>query len=120
MSIRSWQISRITMLRGMGAAIALPLLDAMAPATARAATLRAKAPVRMACMYFPNGVWQKDWIPEANGAGFTLPYSLEPLADFQSQINVLSGLDKAASRQGDGHYAKTANFLTGKPVNKKK
>lgn len=103
------------MLRGMGAAIALPVLDAMAPAKARAA---AKPPVRMACMYFPNGVWQDAWIPKEAGAGFTLPYSLEPLAPFQNAINVFSGLDKAASRQGDGHYAKTANFLTGKPVTK--
>jgi hypothetical protein len=40
------------------------------------------------------------------------------LAEFQSSLNVLSGLDKAASRRGDGHYAKTANFLTGEPVTK--
>ncbi|MBI2423550.1 MAG: DUF1552 domain-containing protein [Candidatus Hydrogenedentes bacterium] len=114
----SRQFSRRTLLRGMGAAMALPLLDAMAPATARAATMKAKAPVRMACIYFPNGVSLKDWVPEAGGTDYTLPYSLEPLADFKSAINVFSGLDKAASHQGDGHYAKTANFLTGKPVTK--
>ncbi|GMU93160.1 MAG: hypothetical protein AMXMBFR4_22180 [Candidatus Hydrogenedentota bacterium] len=113
-----WQISRRTMLRGVGAAIALPVLDAMLPATARAAARTAKPPVRMACIYFPNGVWQDSWIPKETGASFQLPYALEPLADFKSSINVISGLDKAASRQGDGHYAKTANFLTGKPVTK--
>ncbi len=118
---KSWQISRRTMLRGMGAAMALPLLDAMAPSAKAAAPTAAgagAAPKRMACMYFPNGVWQKAWIPEATGKDFTLPFSLEPLKEFQSSLNVISGLDKAASRRGDGHYAKTGNFLTGMPVEK--
>jgi len=116
MSGGHWRISRRTMLRGMGAAMALPVLDAMAPRVASAAA--AKPPVRMACLYFPNGVWTKSWIPEVDGADFVLPYSLEPLNDFKSSLNVLSGLDKANSRRGDGHYAKTANFLTGEPVTK--
>jgi hypothetical protein len=106
------------MLRGMGAAIALPVLDAMLPASARAAAAAPKPPTRMACIYFPNGVWQDAWIPTAAGTEFELPYSLEPLANFRNDLNILSGLDKAASRQGDGHYAKTANFLTGEPVTK--
>jgi hypothetical protein len=104
-------------LRGIGAAIALPILDAMAPVRAAAAG-RAKAPVRMACLYFPNGVWQESWIPKTTGPDFELPFALEPLADFKQSISVLSGLDKANSRTGDGHYAKTANFLTGEPVTK--
>ena len=116
MSPSNWQISRRTMLRGMGAAMALPVLDAMAPRAAHAAV--AKPPVRMACLYFPNGVWTDSWIPKAAGADFELPYSLEPLGELKSSINVLSGLDKANSRRGDGHYAKTANFLTGEPVTK--
>lgn len=115
---RDWQISRRTMLRGMGAAMALPVLEAMAPRKALAAVATAKPPVRMACLYFPNGVWQEAWIPKASGAEFELPYSLEPLAPFKQSLNILSGLDKAASHQGDGHYAKTANFLTGEPVTK--
>lgn len=106
------------MLRGMGAAIALPVLDAMIPSRALATTSGPKPPVRMACMYFPNGVWQDAWIPKAAGKGFELPYSLEPLAEFKSSISVFSGLDKAASHSGDGHYAKTANYLTGLPVTK--
>ena len=113
--MRDWRISRRTFLRGAGTALSLPFLDAMAP---RAAAAVAKPPVRMACLYFPNGVWPKSWIPEGVGRDFSLPYSLEPLADFRSDINILSGLDKAASRRGDGHYAKTANFLTGEPVAK--
>lgn len=105
------------MLRGMGAAIALPALDAMLPSAAFASTA-AKPPTRMACLYFPNGVWMDAWVPTETGADFAIPYSLEPLADFKNDINIISGLDKAASRRGDGHYAKTANFLTGEPVAK--
>ncbi|GMW01704.1 MAG: hypothetical protein AMXMBFR84_28410 [Candidatus Hydrogenedentota bacterium] len=118
MSNKRWEISRRTMLRGMGAAIGLPVLHAMAPSIARAAVTGPKAPVRMACIYFPNGVWQEAWIPAEAGSAYTLPYALEPLAAFKDCMNVYSGLDKAASRRGDGHYAKTANFLTGKPVTK--
>ncbi|NUM52315.1 MAG: DUF1585 domain-containing protein [Candidatus Hydrogenedentes bacterium] len=76
MSSKKWQIARRTMLRGMGAAIALPLLDAMVPSRAYAAKKAAKAPVRMACMYFPNGAWMDTWIPKATGADYELPYAL--------------------------------------------
>lgn len=114
MSRQTWRISRRTLLRGMGAAMALPALEAMMPRKAAAAL--PKAPARMACIYFPNGVWCDAWVPETAGTDFVLPYSLEPLAAHREHLNVISGLDKAASHMGDGHYAKTANFLTGKPV----
>lgn len=118
MASDKWNISRRTLLRGVGAALALPVLDAMAPARAFAGMRKATPPVRMACIYFPNGVWRDAWIPTTTGAGYDLPYALEPLAEMQEYVNVFSGLDKAASRRGDGHYAKTANFLTGEPVTK--
>ena len=118
MASNNGHISRRTLLRGMGAAMALPMLDAMLPTKAFAATRKAMPPVRMACIYFPNGVWQESWIPKAVGTGYDLPFALEPLAEMRDHVNVFSGLDKAASRSGDGHYAKTANFLTGEPVTK--
>jgi len=105
-------LSRRTFLRGAGAALALPLLDAMLP-TSRAAAVAARPPVRMAFLYFPNGVWQDAWIPKNAGYGYDLPFSLEPLATVRKSVTVVSRLDKANSRTGDGHYAKTANFLTG-------
>ena len=114
--IKNHRISRRTMLRGMGAALALPALDAMMPVKAAAAG--AKPPVRMACIYFPNGVWQDNWIPKETGMDYALSYALEPLKEFKNDFSVFSGLDKANSRRGDGHYAKTANFLTGEPVAK--
>src|SRR5579864_2248552 len=118
MSEKRWHLSRRTFLRGAGAAIALPWLDAMKPAAAMAGEAAAKPPVRFACLYFPNGAWMGNWVPTTAGADYVLPFSLTPLADVRDDVLVLSGLDKAASHEGDGHYAKTANFLTGMHVNK--
>jgi hypothetical protein len=114
----SWHIPRRTFLRGAGAAIALPWLDAMQAPTAHAAAASAGPPVRLAAMSFPNGMYRKNWIPEKAGADFDLPMSLSPLESVRSEVLVLSGLDKAASHGGDGHYAKDGNFLTGMPVAK--
>jgi len=119
---KTWQIPRRTFLRGAGAALALPHLDVMGPVTARASDSGRAAivrpPVRMAALYFPNGCYRPNWIPQKAGAEFELPLALEPLATVRSETLVLSGLDKAASHQGDGHYAKDGNFLTGLPVTK--
>ncbi|HTU25955.1 MAG TPA: DUF1552 domain-containing protein [Pirellulales bacterium] len=118
-------ISRRTFLRGSGACLGLPLLSAMMPARLRADDLVASAtatgarpPVRMACIYFPNGVWEREWVPKRDGADYELTWSLEPLKEHKSELLVLSRLDKKNSHTGDGHYAKTANFLTGLPVMK--
>src|SRR5689334_2410527 len=107
------RISRRTFLRGSGVALGLPLLDAM-PAFAKATA--GQPPVRMCCMYFPNGVWEKDWVPQQTGSDYELPFALQPLAPHKADVLVLTGLDKRHSHQGDGHYAKTANYLTGLPV----
>ena len=122
----STSISRRTFLRGAGVALGLPVLEAMGPVTLQPHALAragepgkpVRPPVRMACLYFPNGVWQQSWIPPAGGDELALPPSLEPLERVKRDVLVLSGLDKANSREGDGHYAKTANFLTGLPVRK--
>jgi hypothetical protein len=58
------------------------------------------------------------WVPKKVGADYELPFSLTPLEPVKSSVLVLSGLDKPFSRSGDGHYAKTANFLTGLHVRK--
>ncbi len=120
MGTRARSLSRRTFLRGAGVALGLPLLDAMAPC-GRAALLAARhaaAPVRAAYLYFPNGAWMADWVPKKTGSEFELPFSLLPLEPIRQHVTVLSGLDKPFSRTGDGHYAKTANFLTGLHVRK--
>jgi hypothetical protein len=96
----------------MGAAIALPMLDAMTPAFASPA--RAKAPVRLAFVYVPNGIIMKDWTPKGVGKDFEFTRILEPLEPFREDLLVLTGL---AQRNGDGaagdHARASATYLTG-------
>ena len=111
-------ISRRTVLRGLGAAISLPLLDAMAPAKTWAAAAKAPtAPNRMAFLYVPNGVHMQDWKPAKEGPTFELPWILKPLEPFRKDLLVLSGLAQDGARaHGDGggdHARSAASFLTG-------
>lgn len=111
-------LSRRTVLRGLGATVALPFLDAMCPRTVRAAAAAAKAPVRMGFLFMPNGVREDRWTPEGLGGDFKLSPILSPLEAHKRDITVLTGLGNRASLAGDGHYAKTANWLTGTPITK--
>ena len=108
-------ISRRTALRGIGACIGLPALEAMVPA-ATAAT-RGAAPLRMAFIYSPNGKNMERWNPEGLGDKYKLSPTLQPLASLKSEFQVLSGLDhKNATAGGDGggdHARANATFLTG-------
>ncbi|MDB6124445.1 MAG: hypothetical protein JWQ71_3438 [Pedosphaera sp.] len=115
-----WQIPRRTFLRGLGTAIALPMLNAMAPlkVLAEAGTEAAKVfPKRMAFVYVPNGVNMADWTPTAVGSQFELPYILEPLKPFKKDLLLLSGLAQHNARAlGDGggdHARASSSFLTG-------
>jgi hypothetical protein len=117
---RPWQINRRTFLLGAGSAVALPLLDAMLPTVARAATVAAPAqiaPTRMAFLYVPNGVTIPDWTPAQTGANYTLPRILQPLAEHKSDFSVLTGLAQHngfALGDADGDHARaSASFLTG-------
>lgn len=109
------RIPRRTFLRGLGTAIALPMLEGLIPASAEAAAA-AQRPLRMAFMFVPNGVNMKHWTPGAEGPLAELPYILEPLAGVKQKLNVLSGLthDKArANGDGPGDHARSASaFLT--------
>lgn len=124
---KKWMMPRRTFLRGAGAMLSLPILEAMGqvlPESSPSAVASKKvantvqAPVRMACIYYPNGVWEKNFFPEKAGSDYELPFALEPLAKHKENFLVFSNLDKKHSHGGDGHYAKTANFLTGLPVRK--
>lgn len=112
------RISRRTVLRGLGATVSLPLLEAMLPGTGRAAESRSgKPPVRMAFLYVPNGMHMPGWTPEETGTEFEIPPTLEPLAKYKSELTVLSGLTLNGARAlGDGggdHARSVAAFLTG-------
>src|SRR5215212_3941700 len=118
-----YSISRRSVLRGIGATMALPLLDAMTPAPgfARAAATAngasAAPPVRMAAIFMPNGVHYADWEPVGIGRNFKLSPTLAPLEKAREDILVLSNLclDNARAK-GDGagdHARSAAAFLTG-------
>jgi hypothetical protein len=111
-------IGRRTLLRGMGAAIALPLLEAMLPQPVRAAaTAAALPPKRLAFLFVPNGIHMPAWRPTTAGADFILPSTLEPLAGVKDSLLMLSGLTQHnAFALGDGggdHARSAAAWLTG-------
>src|SRR5262245_54549936 len=112
-------IPRRTFLRGIGATLALPLLDGMVPAFAGSADTAVKAPVRLGIVYAPNGMWPMDkWTPKEEGATFELTPTLEPLAPFRNRLLVLSGLAQNTARPAPGegsqdHSRNCATFLTG-------
>src|SRR5262245_52691898 len=107
-------IPRRTMLRGLGATLALPLLDGMIPAlTAQSRT--AAAPVhRFGVMYVVNGMIMQNWTPSAEGAGYELPPTLASLAPHRSRFSVLSQLACVPSpgRPGGAHAKASTRFLT--------
>ena len=115
----SLQVSRRTVLRGLGATLALPWLEAMGPLTSWAAgTKEAKAaPNRMAFIYVPNGKNMKLWTPATEGADFALPDLLKPLAEHRDYLTMLTGLTADKARpHGDGggdHARALTAFLTG-------
>jgi hypothetical protein len=84
-------IPRRTFLRGAGASLALPFLDAMIPAMA--STSAATSPLRLGYVYLPVGRIMDVWTPKKQGKDFDMTPTLEPLAEFRDQMLVLSGLD---------------------------
>src|SRR6185295_8454872 len=110
-------ISRRAVLRGLGVAVALPALEAMAPLRAFADGAKGKPPLRMAFLSVPNGVNNTPWFPKDTGTSFVLPKTLAPLESVRSDLLVLSGLahDKAkANGDGPGDHARSsATLLTG-------
>lgn len=107
-------LPRRTLLRGLGAAISLPMLESMAPAYAAATTA---APVRMACLFFANGAIMDKWRPSGDGADFALSPTLQPLENVKNHLLVLEGLTQHHARangDGPGDHARNASaYLTG-------
>jgi hypothetical protein len=96
-------LSRRTVLKGAGASVALPLLDAMVPAgTAFAATAAATKP-RLGFVYFAHGALQEEWEPRQTGRSFDFPFILEPLEPLRDYVTVVSGLRNKGGESASPH-----------------
>ncbi|QDU79390.1 hypothetical protein Pla110_10980 [Polystyrenella longa] len=119
------ELNRRTFLQGMGVTMGLPLLEAMGGSSSSllAATAggegaaTAAAPTRMAFMFVPNGVIQKDWRPEGEGTNFEFAQTMKPLQAFKNDLNVFTNLCQDNGKaHGDGagdHARASASYLTG-------
>lgn len=92
MFISKKHLSRRTVLRGLGASVALPLLDAMVPAHTALAATAAAPTLRFGTIYVPHGVIMDVWMPKKTGTDFELPVILKPLENLRPHWNVISGL----------------------------
>ncbi len=111
------RVDRRTILRGAGLAMGLPLLEAMTPLARSAyAAAESKSPVRLACIFFPNGVIMPDWKPQGQGENWKLSKTLAPLEPLKSKLNVISNLAHDNGRgyaDGAGDHARcAASYLT--------
>ena len=106
-------IPRRTVLRGLGASLALPLLDGMVPAAAAMRNTAAAPIKRYGVVYVPNGMMMNHWTPKTEGLGFEFPTVMKPLEPFRSYVQVLSGMHGVDS---EGPHARSSTrFLTGVP-----
>ena len=110
MIITKMSLPRRTVLRGLGAAVALPLLGAMVPAASALSRTAANPPRRFGVVYVPNGIAMEHWTPAQEGRGFDLTPILQPLAPFQDQMTVVSGL---RGYWTPAHAGASTTFLTG-------
>lgn len=113
----NWYIPRRRMLKGLGASIALPFLQAMVPPGMSMYNMP-KRPVRFGCLFMPNGVNPDTWSPKQYGREFELSPALQPLGNLKGEINILNQMmNKESIFPGaDGHYAKAASILTCVPI----
>src|SRR3954468_9799504 len=96
-------LSRREVLKGAGAAIALPLLDAMIPAGTALAQTAAKASPRLGFVYFPHGALQDQWTPIATGSHFEFPFIVKPLEPMREYVTIVSGLRNKGGESSSPH-----------------
>ena len=96
-------LSRREVLKGAGATIALPLLDAMIPARTVLAQTAAAASPRLGFVYFPHGALQDEWTPARTGRDFDFPFILKPLESMREHVTVVSGLRNKGGESSSPH-----------------
>jgi len=106
-------ISRRTMLQGAGAAIALPLLDAMIPAGTALANTAAALKPRVGFVYIPHGAVEKFWVPKSAGKGFELSPILKPMEPVRDYVTLFTNIrNKSGERQNPPHGITEQTWLT--------
>jgi hypothetical protein len=117
MIIKKISLPRRTILRGIGAALALPLLDAMVPSLTPLVKTAAAGMRRLNVVYLPNGMAMEYWLPKTEGTGFEITPVLQPLAQFRDRMTIVSGLtQKRPGTEGGGNHAHASTkFMTGFP-----
>ena len=112
MFINKLALPRRTFLHGMGAALALPFLEAMVPALTATAQTAANPQRRLGFVYFPNGAVMDQWIPSQSGSNIQLSPILKRLEPYQNSVTVVGNLARAGTTIGD-HAVAAAGWLTG-------
>ena len=113
MIITQKALSRRTVLRGMGASVALPLLDGMVPAFAAVRNSAARPVRRFGAVYAPNGMWMDAWTPATEGVGFEFSPTLESLEPFRESVTVVTGLNVSSDAGASLHSRASTRWLTG-------
>jgi Protein of unknown function (DUF1552) len=111
MFITKKHIPRRMFLRGMGVAVALPLLDSMIPASTAIAQTAASPKLRMGFIYFPHGAIMDRWTPATAGKDFQISPILQPLEPYKKQLTVVSGLDNKPGSLPPVHALKPGTWL---------
>jgi hypothetical protein len=106
MFISKKHLSRRTVLRGAGASIALPMLDAMTPALAQATVTP-----RLGFIYFPHGAVIHEWIPKQTGTNFEYSKILKPLESIHEYVTIASGMRNKAAENGPAPHSITEQTL---------
>ena len=112
MFLTKQHLSRRTLLKGAGATIALPLLDAMIPAGTALANTAAAIKPRLGYVYFPHGAVQKFWTPEGTGRGFQFSRILKPLEAMREYVTVVTNLRNKPGESSNPHGIIEATWLT--------
>ena len=120
MFITKKSIPRRTVLRGAGATLALPLLEAMVPAATPLAQTAADPKPRFVGCFVPHGMAPGYWVPDQEGTGFTFPFCFKPLEAYRDQVTILSGLHSRSSEPPPGvtgadHWVAAAFLCANKP-----
>jgi len=106
-------LPRRTVLRGLGAAIALPFLESMAPAMTPLVQTSARPPLRFGAVYLPNGCTMDYWMPKTTDGSLEITPVLKPLEPFRNQMTVINNLSRAGGKSVTDHAVSSAGWLTG-------